>query len=202
MLVRLGIFLGWLFNAVAAVCAFMAGFVVFNQQGALSNNQTFMVTGLLVIAAGVWLLGRGIRFVFVGPKLGSVQEPAESSPLAPSRNEAPIPPSQHHRESRQELSSPVPEPLLPPLASRHAPLKPSGLQTQEQQLPASSLLDELKSGLIVALIISTQYVSKIDGSWWAWLWLPYAAAWILGVYVMVTGAISAVRAKRARLRDP
>jgi hypothetical protein len=84
MLVRLGIFLGWLFNAVAAVCAFMAGFVVFNQQGALSNNQTFVTTGLLVIAAGVWLLGRGIRFVFVGPKLGLVQEPT-AVPLTPPR---------------------------------------------------------------------------------------------------------------------
>jgi hypothetical protein len=80
MSVRLGIFLGWIFNAVAAVCALIAGFAVFNQQGALSNNQTFMVTALLVIAAGVWLLGRGIRFVFVGPKLGALQEPAERFP--------------------------------------------------------------------------------------------------------------------------
>jgi hypothetical protein len=75
MLVRLGMALGWLFNVVGVGCVVMAGVVAFSQPGAISNDQVLTGTALLLIAAGVWLLGRGIRFVLVGPKPIPVQLP-------------------------------------------------------------------------------------------------------------------------------
>ena len=137
MLVRLGIFLGWLFNAVAVACASIAGFVVFNQQGALSSNQTFMVTALLVIAAGVWLLGRGIRFVFVGPKLGSMPAPAT--------------PDQRSQEQLRQLLNIARDEL--PAGAPPAPVIPDPPKVQgNEQQPPTNLLGQVTLALGLVLI--------------------------------------------------
>ena len=87
MLIRFGIFLGWLFNAAALLCAGLGAVIVINQKGPLSDGQTYAVTAFFVVAGAIWLLGRGIRYVFVGPKRISVAEFVErfADPTAPIR---------------------------------------------------------------------------------------------------------------------
>ncbi|XIA65692.1 hypothetical protein ACFIOY_05415 [Bradyrhizobium sp. TZ2] len=63
MLGRLGVFLGWLFNAVALICAAPAVLIFVNGRG-----DPTLAWALLAVAAAVWLFGRGVRYVFVGPR--------------------------------------------------------------------------------------------------------------------------------------
>jgi hypothetical protein len=65
--VRFGMFVGWVFNAAALLAGAMAGLITINQAGPLSQAQTYAVTALMAVAGAVWLLGRGIRYVLVGP---------------------------------------------------------------------------------------------------------------------------------------
>jgi hypothetical protein len=67
MLVRFGIFLGWLFNAAALICAAPAVLMYINQRGPMSDGDTCGSLAFLGIAGAVWLFGRGVRYVFVGP---------------------------------------------------------------------------------------------------------------------------------------
>lgn len=67
MLGRLGVFLGWLFTAAALLCAALAVLCW--------TNGGEPVFGWVVMAGGgtIWLFGRGVRYVLVGP----VAAPAE-----------------------------------------------------------------------------------------------------------------------------
>jgi hypothetical protein len=67
MRVRFGIFLGWLFNAVALVCAAPGAIFFIKQGGQVTDEQSIWITMSLGGACAVWLLGRGIRYVLVGP---------------------------------------------------------------------------------------------------------------------------------------
>ncbi|MEY9419141.1 hypothetical protein ABIF69_005583 [Bradyrhizobium japonicum] len=60
---RLGVFLGWLFTAAALLCAGLAVLVFVNK-----GDHIF---GWVALAAGgaVWLFGRGVRYVLVGPRV-------------------------------------------------------------------------------------------------------------------------------------
>lgn len=60
---RLGVFLGWLFTAAALLCAALAVLVFVNK-----GEPVF---GWVALAAGgaVWLFGRGVRYVLVGPRV-------------------------------------------------------------------------------------------------------------------------------------
>jgi hypothetical protein len=69
MLVRFGIFLGWIFNAAALACAAPSVIIfVSRSPQPLRNDDIVMMGASLAIAGAVWLLGRGVRYVFVGPK--------------------------------------------------------------------------------------------------------------------------------------
>ncbi|WP_038975643.1 hypothetical protein [Bradyrhizobium japonicum] len=61
MLGRLGVFLGWLFTAAALLCAALAVLCW------TSGGEP--VFGWIVLAVGgaIWLFGRGVRYVLVGP---------------------------------------------------------------------------------------------------------------------------------------
>jgi hypothetical protein len=197
MLVRLGIFLGWLFNAVAAVCASIAGFVVYNQQGALSNNQTFMVTALLVIAAGVWLLGRGIRFVFVGPKQGSVQEPADRCPPPLSRNETAITPRQQSQEQQRQSLDTARDGLLPSAPFIPVTPAPPSVQGNEQQSP-TDLLGQVAGALVLVLITVSWIARHINREDWDWLVVPYMVAWVVAVCLGAAWLVKMVIADNVR----
>ncbi|MCP3395754.1 hypothetical protein [Bradyrhizobium sp. CCGB20] len=71
MLGRLGVFLGWLFTAVALVCAAPAVMIWIN------GGEPVLGWALLLAAGAVWLFGRGIRYVLVGPAVAPA--PAERS---------------------------------------------------------------------------------------------------------------------------
>ena len=103
MLVRFGIFLGWIFNAAALACAAPSVIIFVNRSsGPLSNDDMGMMGVSLAIAGLVWLLGRGVRYVFVAPK---GESPAQDfverfyDPSAPVRlgpYGAPEPPATPH----------------------------------------------------------------------------------------------------------
>ncbi|MCP1738432.1 hypothetical protein ABIF65_010977 [Bradyrhizobium japonicum] len=95
MLARFGIFLGWLFNAAALVCAAPAVLMYFNLHGRMSDDRVYMAWFFVIIAGAVWLLGRGLRYVFVGPTYVShAKEFVErfADPNAPLRLPASHPP--------------------------------------------------------------------------------------------------------------
>jgi hypothetical protein len=66
MLERFGIFVVWMFNVAALICAAPAVIMYGIAHGHLSDGQTYLGTGFLAIAAGLWFLGRALRYVFVG----------------------------------------------------------------------------------------------------------------------------------------
>ena len=99
MLVRFGIFLGWLFNAAALICAAPAVMLYLNKPQ-MSEGDNFVVWLSLGVAGAVWLFGRGVRYVFVGPKHVSVAQqfvdrfadpnvPVRLPPSSPRRSDLP-----------------------------------------------------------------------------------------------------------------
>lgn len=63
MLGRLGVFLGWLFTAGALLCAVPA-VLIWTKGG---ENDAVFGWVFLAVGGAVWLFGRGLRYVLVGP---------------------------------------------------------------------------------------------------------------------------------------
>lgn len=118
MRVRFGMFVGWLFNAAALLLGGLAAVITINQAGPLSQGQTYAITALIGVAGAVWLLGRGIRYVLVGPP----QAP-QPTPLVDTR--------QHERTS---VASAVP--FSTPMVSPAAPV--STIAVSSVVMPSST----------------------------------------------------------------
>jgi len=80
--VRFGMFVGWLFNAAALLILAVAGAISVNRTGPLSQSNLSLLIAILPVAGTVWLLGRGLRYVLVGPPQGTRPTPrADASQL-------------------------------------------------------------------------------------------------------------------------
>jgi hypothetical protein len=66
MLERFGILVVWMFNVAALICATPAVIMCGIAHGHLSDEQTYLASGYLAIAIGVWFLGRSLKYVFAG----------------------------------------------------------------------------------------------------------------------------------------
>lgn len=74
---RLGVFLGWLFTAVAVLCAALALLVLVNK------GEPVFGWVALAVGGAVWLFGRGVRYVLAGPTVpkGPPEGPTERFPV-------------------------------------------------------------------------------------------------------------------------
>lgn len=87
LLGRLGVFLGWLFTAAALLCGAIAVLVFVNK------GVPMFGWAALVSAGAIWLFGRGVRYVLVGPTVpkGPPKGPSErfAVPRVPAPSAAP-----------------------------------------------------------------------------------------------------------------